>query len=293
MYAQLIPIIAPVLICVALGYGWAWRGVPFEREFLTRLNMNIGAPCLILRGISELEAETPAFLQMLGLGVVMLVSAAVIGAGILRLARLPLRSFLPPVIYPNIGNLGLPLCLFAFGGEGLGLAVAVYLVGAVSHLIVVPLVQGRETTGKILLQTPIIYAALGGVTLLATDTPMPEWLANTVRILGGLAIPLMLLALGHALGTIRIERAKLALGIAVLRLAMGFAVGVGIVEAFQLTGTTRGVVLVQSAMPIAIFNFLMASRYDRHPEEVAGAIVVSAAISFVTLPALLLFALSG
>ena len=44
-------------------------------------------------------------------------------------------------------------------------------------------------------------------------------------------------------------------------------------------------------MPTAVFNFLLAARYDRHPKDVAGAILVSTVLSFLTLPALLLFAL--
>jgi len=44
-------------------------------------------------------------------------------------------------------------------------------------------------------------------------------------------------------------------------------------------------------MPVAVFNYLLAARYDRHPDDVAGAIVVSNLISFVSLPFLLNFAL--
>jgi hypothetical protein len=55
----------------------------------------------------------------------------------------------------------------------------------------------------------------------------------------------------------------------------------------------RGVLLIQSSMPVAVFSYLFAARYDRHPEDAAGAILVSTAVSFLTLPALLLLALRG
>ena len=139
MYTQLIPIIVPVLLCALLGYGWARSGLPFEREFLTRIIMNIGSPCLILNGIVNLEFAPSDFALMIGTAVTILASCSLIGAVVLRLAGQPLRSFLPPVIFGNTGNLGLPLCLFAFGDEGLGLAVAVYLVYSVSQFIFGPL----------------------------------------------------------------------------------------------------------------------------------------------------------
>jgi predicted permease len=291
MYAQLIPIIAPVLICALLGYGWARSGLPFEREFVTRIIMNIGSPCLILSGITSLEVETSQFATLLVTSVATLLVCSAIGVLVLRITRLPLRSFLPPVVFGNTGNLGLPLCLFAFGAEGLGLAVAVYLVYSVSQFIFGPLFQGREPAWRTLLTTPMIYAAIIGVTLLATETPLPRTLANTVELLGGLAIPLMLLALGYSLASFKITRPGYALGIAAFRLILGFTVGVGIAELFQLEGTMRGVVIIESAMPLAVFNYLLAARYNRHPDDIAGAIVLSTILSFLTLPALLLFVL--
>ncbi len=291
MYTQLIPIIVPVLICALLGYGWARSGLPFEREFLTRIIMNIGSPCLILNGIVNLEFAPSDFALMIGTAVTILASCSLIGAVVLKLAGQPLRSFLPPVIFGNTGNLGLPLCLFAFGEEGLGLAVAVYLVYSVSQFIFGPLVQGREPAWRTLATTPMIYTAVIGVVLLATDTAMPTALANTVGLLGGLAIPLMLLALGYSLANFRVTRPGKAVGLAVSRLLLGFSVGVLVTELFGLTGTMRGVVIIESSMPLAVFNFLLAARYDRHPEDIAGAILISTVLSFLTMPALLLFVL--
>jgi predicted permease len=291
LYQQLIPIVAPVMICALLGYGWARSGLPFEREFLTRIIMNIGSPCLILNGITGLDVDPQAFGSMLLVSVTILVTCSLIGSVVLMIARKPLRSFLPPVVFGNTGNLGLPLCLFAFGSEGLGLAIAVYLVYSVTQFVFGPLVQGREPAWRTLVKTPMIYAALIGIILLITDTPLPKTLANTIELLGGLAIPLMLLALGYSLASFRVQRPGIALGLAVFRLALGFGVGLGVAELFNLTGAMRGVVIIESAMPLAVFNYLLAARYDRHPQDIAGAILISTLISFLTMPALVLFAL--
>lgn len=101
----------------------------------------------------------------------------------------------------------------------------------------------------------------------------------------------MMLALGHALGTFRVEGLPVAVSLAAARLGTGLLVGVGITQVFGLTGVVRGVVLVQSTMPVAVFNYLLAARFDRHPEDVAGAILISTLVTFATLPALLLWAL--
>ena len=293
MYQQLIPIIAPVAICALLGYAWARSGLPFDREFVTRMIMNIGTPCLVLRGMAALQTEPADFLSMAGLAVLILTSAGLIGALLLRLAGQPLRSFLPSVVFGNSGNLGLPLCLFAFGEQGLALGVGFYLVGSVSQFTLGPLFQGRQSPWRTLVTTPIIYAAGLGLVLLTTGTPLPLWLANTVELLAGLAIPLMLLALGHSLGRFRVHQAGIAVSVAALRLGIGFSLGLAVVSILDLQGVTRGVVLIQSSMPVAVFCFLLAARYDRDPEDVAAGILVSTLAAFVMLPLLLLFALDG
>lgn len=293
MYAQLVPILAPVFIVTLIGFGWARLSVPFQREFLTGLVMQIGVPCLILNGVVQLEAEASLFLAMIGYALIALTTCTIIGALLLRALGQPLRSYLPPIAFGNAGNLGLPLCLFAFGQQGLGLAIGFYLVGSVTQFIAGPLFQGREPMWRTLLTTPVNYAAIAGVLLLSTGTTLPLWLANTVGLLAGVAIPLMMLALGHSLGSFKVQRLPLAAGLAVARLGLGLAVGYTITLAFGLTGIERGVVLVQSAMPVAVFNYLLAARYDRHPEDIAGAIVLSTLMAFAGLPALLLFALAG
>ncbi len=293
MYQQLIPIIAPVLICAGFGFAWARLGLPFEREFVTRMIMNIGTPCLILRGMAGLEVEPQSFFSVVAIAAGILFTTGLIGALVLRLAGQPLRSFLPTVVFGNAGNLGLPLCLFAFGEPGLVLGVAFYLVGSVTQFVFGPLFQGRATAWRILVSTPIIYAAAFGLVLLATDTSMPLWLANTVDLFAGLAIPLMLLALGYSLANFRVRSAGLAAGLALMRLGLGFALGLATVTLLNLEGTLRGVILIQSSMPVAVFCFLLAARYERDPEEVAGAILVSTLAAFLLLPALLILALGG
>lgn len=293
MYAQLVPIIAPVLLCTLVGVGWALLRLPMDREFMTRLIMNVGTPCLILQGIAGLPAGDDGFLRMVLLGAVVHAGCGLIGFLATRLLGGPERSYVPIVIFGNSTNMGLPLCLFAFGQEGLGLGVGYVLVGSVGQFVLGPLVQGRVSPWRTLAQTPVIYAALLGVALLLTGTRLPLWAANTAGLLGGLAIPLMLLALGQALATLDVSNLRVATALAAGRLGCGFLLALGLVTLLDLDGTLRGVLLIQSSMPVAVFSYLFAARYERHPEDAAGAILVSTVASFLTLPALLLFALGG
>lgn len=293
MVEQLVPIIAPVLLCTLAGFAWARFGLPMDREFMTRVIMNLGTPCLILQGISGLPTDSSGFLQMVLLGAGVHAGCGLLGFIALRLLGGPVRSYLPILIFGNSTNMGLPLCLFAFGQEGLGLGVGYVLVGSVGQFVMGPLVQGRVSPWKTLAQTPVIYAAALGLGLLLTGTRLPLWAANTAGLFGGLAIPLMLLALGQALATIGVANLRVAAALGAGRILGGFGLAVALAAAAGLEGTARGVLLIQSSMPVAVFSYLFAARYARHPEDAAGAIFVSTLGSFLTLPFLVAFALQG
>ncbi len=293
VYGQLIPIILPVFVIAGVGFVWARLGFPFDRDFVTRMVMNIGAPCLVVSSMTSVDLELALLGEMLFIAVVVIAACAVAGGLLLRLLRLPPRSFLPPLVFGNFGNLGLPLCLFAFGQEGIALAICFFLIGATLHFTLGPLLMGSEPIWVTLVRTPVVYAAIVAIGLVAWDATLPLWLANSIDLAAGSTIPLMLLALGNALGSLSIARVGFALKLGVFRIVAGMAAGLVAVWLFELEGVVRGVVIIQSAMPAAVFNFLLASRYDRHPDDVAGIVVASNAAALIVLPLIVAFALVG
>lgn len=126
--ADLFAIIAPVFICAAIGYVWARRGMPFDNEFTTILSSNIAMPCLIVATLARLEIGTEAFSQMAFAGLITVVATIAAAAAVLKLTGLSQQIYLPSVVFGNTGNIGLPLCLFAFGEEGLALAIVFFTV---------------------------------------------------------------------------------------------------------------------------------------------------------------------
>jgi malate permease and related proteins len=182
----------------------------------------------------------------------------------------------------------MPLCLFAFGEAGLGLAVVFFAVLAVAQFTLGPAIAAGRLDLRQMLRTPLVYAVLLALVIQALGLDLPRWAANTTMLLGDCAVPLMLLSLGIALARLRIAGMGRALAMSVLRLGLGFGVGLVVASALGLEGVIRGVVILESAMPVAVFNYLWAVRYDTAPEEVAGMVLGSTVLSFATLPLLLL-----
>ncbi len=291
MLGDLFAIIAPLFICAGLGFLWAQRDWPFDTGMVTPLAMNIAVPCLAFSSISTLEVDAAAFGELALAIVVAFAGFMLVGGAVLRAFRLPIRTYLPSLSFPNVGNMGLPLALFAFGDTGVALGMAWYVIASLGHFTIGVWMVSGSASPAILLRSPIVYALMAAFAFMLTATQPPKWLLNTTELLGNLGIPLMLLTLGVSLARLRVVGLARGVALSLLRLAMGLAVGLAVAELFGLEGVARGVFILDCAMPVAVFNYIMAERYGRGSSEVASMVVISTAISFATLPLLLLVVL--
>ena len=292
MTAQLAAIVLPIFICVGLGILWAKIGTSFDSRLITSLVYNIGAPCLILATFHKIDIA-PAALARTGLAALACyIAFAALAAAIVRAARLDAPSYLPSLTFPLTGSMGMPVCFFALGDEGLALAIVYFTVGAVGTFTVGVAIAEGSLSLRNLAGSPVLYSVAIAVVLQLLELRLPQWIFNTAELLGGMVIPAQLVALGVSLLELRTGGAlarSAALGL--FRLATGVVVGIAIAALFGLQGTARAVVVIQSAMPVAVSSYLFAQRFNRKPEEVAGMIVVSTAVSFATVPILLWFLL--
>ena len=289
MIIHLLNATTPVFIVIALGWIWTRTGRPYDTALVTDLVMNIGAPCLVFSTLSTFHLSLQLLGQMGGAGFVVMGLSGIIGSVILRFAGLSLRGFLPPLIFSNIGNMGLPLCLFTFGKPGLALAIVIFTVFCIGHFTVGVWLYSGAASLRSLLKMPVIYAVVLSLVVLVTQVTLPNWITKTTQLLGSFTIPLMLLTLGVSLGRLEIINIKRTIALSLLRLGMGFLLGVLVATLFGFTGAARGVLILQSSMPVAVFNYLLAQQYQRNASETAGLVVISTLCSLLTLPLVIIF----
>ncbi len=287
VYASLIAIVAPIMIAAAIGYVWGKARMPFDGDFVSRLVMLVGSPCLIISTFTHARLDATRFAHMALVAAAGIAITAAAVALVLKLSRLPLRVYLPPLLFPNCGNAGLPLSLFAFGQDGLALALVIFMVMSVTHFSLGVAIVGGGNPLQSLVRAPIVYAAIVSVALLYTGTVLPQWAQNTVDLLGDMSIPLMLLSLGVSLAQLRISGFGRTLALSLFRLTLGAGVGFAVASLFGLSGAARGVTVIQFAMPSAVFNYMLALRYQREPNSVAGIVILTTLLSFASLPLLL------
>ena len=285
---QLFGIVAPVFVCVGLGVLWAKIGAPFDSKLITSLVYNIGAPCLILATFQKVDLSPGAMGEVALATISCYAAFTILSILLIRLLGLEIPSYLPSLIFPLTASMGLPVCYFALGDEGLALAIVYFTFGAIGTFTAGAAIAAGTLSFRKLMRAPVVHSVLLAVVLQLTDTSLPKWLFNSVNLLGGMVIPAQLVALGVSLLELRVGGLVRSSLLGVFRLVMGVGVGFAVAEAFDLEGAARAVVILQSAMPVAVSSYLFAQQYNRKPDEVAGMIVVSTGISFITLPFLLL-----
>jgi len=291
MFATLLPITGPVMVCILLGFVWKKLDWAYDSRMVTQLVMRVGAPCLVVSSLSRTPVSQDMLEQMLLVTLAMVVATAALAVVAVLLARQPLRTYLGPLLFPNAGNMGLPICLFAFGDAGLTLALAIFMVLSVLHFTLgIALVSGRSVFRE-MISNPIIYSIVLAVIMIYARIELPLWLGNTVQLLSEFTIPLMLLTLGVSLADMKLQTVGSSLYFSLARLLIGVGVGWGVAYLFNLQGVAKGVLILQSAMPVAVFNYLFAMQYNRDPQVVAGMVIISTLLSFALIPVLLVFLL--
>tara|TARA_R110001592_G_scaffold357416_1_gene660611 strand:+ start:188409 stop:189299 length:891 start_codon:yes stop_codon:yes gene_type:complete len=287
-------IIAPVFLLASVGAVWARLGYDYPSEFVARIVMNVGAPCLFVSAMAGADINLDELGMVIAAALAIMFSMLLIAYPFLRYFGFKVPVYLPPLLFPNNGNIGLSLCLFTFGEKGLAFGLGIFMLMTVSQFTLGIFLVNDSAVGVRarmleLARQPIVYAAGFAVFCVATGYALPPWANNTVSLMGDITIPLMLVTLGVSLARLKVANFPRTVLFSSIRLFGGFLLGLMVVYLFQLEGVIRGVVLIQASMPVAVFNYLLAVRYKQSPTETASIVIISTLMAFLLLPVLLLY----
>lgn len=287
MLAELFAVMMPVLAGAGIGFTWVRLGHAYPVDFVTRLVFNIGTPSLVLASLAGAEIDASTF------GRTMLATALVIicmaGATFLvaRLLRRNWRVLLSPMMYPNTGNMGLPVVLYAFGSAGFVYGITVMVTVSLFQFTLGTILASQGNPLKSLARTPTVYAIAIAMTLLLTDTQLPQWLANSVELMSGFTVPLMLITLGVSLASIQVRSLRSGVGFSLVRIPFAATVAWFIGQTLGLPPMAQSILVLQMSMPVAVFNYLFAQKSGREPAYVASLVFCSTLLALIYLPILL------
>ena len=292
IYIKIFEVIFPVFFVIGVGYYLGKKNPKFDTNFITTFAGNIGTPAMIFYTVTTTGISFSIFTQYFIYALIMIGGFAVIGLIFLFLLKKDLSMELPPLILPNTGNMGIPICLFAYGSQGLGVASAIASVIILFHFTLGIFLAKKKFSLDIVIKSPPVYAIIISVIFLYFQIETPLFLENTTFLLTYATIFLVLMSLGIALTRFKFSL-KDSIILSLCRVILGPLIAFIIIYNFDLSGFAAGVLLIQSAMPSAILNYLVGSMYSpkKVVDSIASTIVVSTVMSFFTIPVVVFFAL--
>lgn len=282
-------IVAPVFILATIGYVWVRLGFEYRMKFVTGIAMTLSVPALIFVALMKTKID-PSALTLLLVATIVVYAVLTLGFYLLvRLLGLDMRSFLPPLIFSNTGNVGLPLAFFAFGEEGFAYAIVIFAVMAVwSFTFGVWVVSGGGGITKVVKEPIVVGTLLGGL-FMWNGWQTPVFLTNSLELVGQISIPMMLITLGVAVARLKPGRLGQAVWLSILKAVICIAVATGVGILFDLPHVALAILIVQIGTPVAVTSYMLAEKYEADSNAVAGLVVVSTLLSVAILPLVLGF----
>ena len=283
MFERLLGIILPVFLIIALGYFYAKRSKP-DMTWVNRINLNVLAPALIFSALASKDFDLAANRALI-LGSI----GVVAGSGLLawpfaRLLHEDVRTFVPPMMFNNCGNMGLPLAVLAFGQAGLSAMVALFTISNLIHFTVGVHIVNRHAAFWPVFRNPMVIATFVGFAFAILQPPLPDWLSLAIKMTGDAMIPLMLISLGVRMATVTWGGWNLGVIGALVCPLTGIAMAALLSPVLGLDPTQQGLLILFGCLPPAVLNFMVAEQFNQEPAKVASIVLIGNAASLLFVP---------
>jgi predicted permease len=283
MLLRIVAIIFPIFAIVGVGYAYARYKKP-DMAFANQLNMDIFVPALVFAALASRDFNLMANWPLALGGIAVVLGSGLIAWPAAKLMKVDTRTLLPPMMFNNSGNMGLPLMVLAFGEQALPLAVVLFFVENVLHYSLGTWMLDHHAKVWNLWRVPVIAAALAGlaVSLLKIELWSPLYIG--IKMLGDVSIPLLLFSLGVRLTDSAAKDVKLGLVGAALCPLAGMALAWAVAPLLGLDKMQTGMLLIFGALPPAVLNYIFAEKYKQEPERVASIVMIGNTASLVFIP---------
>lgn len=295
MLSALASSLTPIVLLICLGFFLGKKTDYLESPSLGALVANLGLPALLLYSVLSMQMQVFSMLKIISATVLVLALAGVISFIFLKALKLPTQFYLPPLVNPNTGNLGIPIAYALFGTEGMAIAVVISSVVQISHFTLgVGFMSGSYSAKQLLKNGPVIALVVGAF-FLSFNLILPTPLMNTLNMLSHITLPIMLMLLGKSLSNLSIQDGKKiyrATALSLFRPLVGGLSAVLVVSFFPLTHLESSVLIVLSMMPVAVISYMLAIKFKGPTDEIALMILISLPLSLCFAGALWWFYLS-
>ena len=292
MFIQIFVIIFPILAIVTGGYFYAKKFQP-NMEVANTLNLNIFVPALLFSIFTSKDFNLLDYHSLAIGGCVVIIISGLLALIVSKVFGFNTKTFVPPAMFVNSGNMGLPLALFAFGKAAIPAAVVLFFIENTLHFTLGIKIIDRKSSIINVLRIPMVVASLVGVAISLVQYNMPELIITPIRMIGEIAIPLMLFSLGVRLIDIDFNDWKIGIVGAICRPLVGIFSVLLILPWLSLNEINSTQLIIFAILPPAVLNFMVSEKYNQEPKKVASIVLIGNVFSIISVPIALYFLLPG
>ena len=292
LIVAVLEICAPVFLLTTLGIFWAKSGNEYNIELITKLVMNLAIPCLIFIALMQTKINSETLTKIFFATSCVLIMITLTMFCVVKILQLNLRTFFAPLIFANSANLGIPICLFAFDITGFEYAIFIFSIMAVYSMTFGVWVMSGGGSPLKLIKEPLVVSVILGMLFLFNGWKTPGFLTDTIKLVGQMAIPLMLLTLGFTVGKLKSTGFLQLIFPSILKFLLCLMCALTTVFLFDLERIPAAALIIQVTMPVAVSSYMLAEKYESNPDKVAALVIVSTMLAIVYIPFTLAFLLS-
>ena len=277
MLLRILAIVFPIFAIIAAGWLYAryrhTRG-GIDMGFANQLNMEVFVPALVFAALTAKSFDLATY-DRLALGALAVVlCSGLIAWGLARALGEQPKTFVPPMMFVNAGNMGLPLLVLAFGDDALPAAVVLFFVQNTLHYTLGTWLLDHRARLLNLWRVPVTFAALAALFCKLVGIEIWEPLYLAIKLLGDVAVPLLLFSLGVRLAVSKFSDLRIGLIGTAARPLMGMALAWVLAQLLGLSQRDTSMLLVFGALPPAVLNYVFAERYHQEPAKVASMVML-------------------
>ena len=290
----------PFFAIIALGYGSGRTGF-FSAEataYLTKFVFYFALSAMLFRFSANLSLADILDWPFVGAYLSASLAVYILATVVAIVRRLPVTEAAVEAqcaVIGNVGFLGIPMLVLLLGEAAVGpvmmvLAVDLIVFGSLIVIFITGSRDGRfspavlRTVGAGLLKNPMIVSVSLGLVVSSLAWPIPDPVNAFLTLLGAAATPGALFAIGASLATKSAERVSVAGWLSFCKLVLHpAAVAVAALIVFDIAPYAAGVMIAAAALPVAGNVYILAQHYGVAPTRVSASILISTALSVVTL----------
>ena len=283
MFSKIASITLPIFTLVLVGFMFSRRVKP-DLGGANKLVVDVALPVLIFISLSAKSFDPISTLSFTGASMVLIFLSGLIAWPLAKFSGTSKQAFLPCAMFTNVGPIGIPLVALAYGPEGMAPAVVLLVISNILHFTLGAGVMSGKIDWRMVYANPLVWATVLGVASAQLRLALPAWVQTSCTMIGSVLVPMMLMSLGARLASSEVADARVGVQSGVLIFIVRLAAVFLTLCLIPLQGLERGALILFACLPPAVFNFMLADKFQVEPHKVASTVIVGHLLSMAFLP---------